>query len=96
MMPNNDNDESVQCNLSLHRCPMCNAENNPTNRPPEYSPPMERRKLSTRNSSPPMERGAVAGGSQSVGEDRRRDKWTTRSTDKESVGVQAHVSWTAK
>ena len=37
---------------------MCNAENNSTNRPPnfDYSPPTDRRKLSTRNSSPPNER----------------------------------------
>ena len=37
---------------------MCNAENISTNRPPnaDYSPPMERRKLSNRNSSPPTER----------------------------------------
>jgi len=43
---------------SHQRCPMCNAENIPNNRPPnvDYSPPMERRKLSNRNSSPPTER----------------------------------------
>ena len=57
MILNNDNRDHFQCNLSTQRCPMCNAENIP-NRPPnaEYSPPMERRKLSTRNSSPPTER----------------------------------------
>ena len=58
MILNNDNRDHFQCNLSTQRCPMCNAENIPNNRPPnaEYSPTMERRKLSTRNSSPPTER----------------------------------------
>ena len=52
------NSECHQCNLSLNRCPLCNAENISNSRPPiyDYSPCTNRRQFSTGNSSPPNKR----------------------------------------